>query len=145
MQLRQLRRRTLRIDHQVHIFHTMVSVNWVGLVLPFAYLIVLVGSLVTFSSMWRKRIAGKCCFPIQIKGHKFISCSEICQSCALVPTTYAKKCLPFFAPFGTRRENPSSTREFTTRCVVEKSSGGYQTNHRNQKRETSSQHTFTAW
>ncbi|CAG8952605.1 hypothetical protein HYFRA_00009711 [Hymenoscyphus fraxineus] len=37
----------------------MFGVNWWGLVLPFAYLIVLVGSLMTFSSMYRKRIAAK--------------------------------------------------------------------------------------
>ncbi|EPE29225.1 hypothetical protein GLAREA_00385 [Glarea lozoyensis ATCC 20868] len=37
----------------------MFGVNWWGLVLPFAYLAVLVGSLITFSSMYRKRIAAK--------------------------------------------------------------------------------------
>ncbi|KAG9238539.1 Sec62/63 complex, subunit Sec66 [Amylocarpus encephaloides] len=37
----------------------MFSVNWWGLILPFAYLVVLVGSFITFSSMYRKRIAAK--------------------------------------------------------------------------------------
>jgi translocation protein SEC66 len=34
-------------------------VNWLGLILPFAYLTVLIGSLVTFASLYRKRNAGK--------------------------------------------------------------------------------------
>lgn len=38
----------------------MFGVDWWGLVLPFAYIAVLLGSLVTFSSMSRKRRAGEC-------------------------------------------------------------------------------------
>lgn len=44
---------------------TMISVSqifdidWVGLSVPFAYIIVLAGSLMTFSSIYRKRKAGK--------------------------------------------------------------------------------------
>ena len=33
-------------------------VDWVGLAVPFAYLGILVGSLATFSSLYRKRKAG---------------------------------------------------------------------------------------
>lgn len=33
-------------------------VNWIGLAVPFAYLITLIGSLATFSSLYRKRKAG---------------------------------------------------------------------------------------
>jgi translocation protein SEC66 len=35
-----------------------IDVNWWGLALPFSYLIVLVGSLMTFSTIYRKRKAG---------------------------------------------------------------------------------------
>ena len=34
-------------------------VNWIGLAVPFAYLGILVGSLATFSSLYRKRKAGE--------------------------------------------------------------------------------------
>lgn len=34
-------------------------VNWIGLITPFAYIGILVGSLATFSSLYRKRKAGK--------------------------------------------------------------------------------------
>jgi len=36
-----------------------IEIDWVGLVLPFAYLIVLSGSLMTFSSIYRKRKASE--------------------------------------------------------------------------------------
>jgi translocation protein SEC66 len=36
----------------------MFEVDWWGLALPFAYITVLLGSLITFSSMYRKRRAG---------------------------------------------------------------------------------------
>lgn len=35
-----------------------IDINWWGLALPFSYLIVLVGSLMTFSTIYRKRKAG---------------------------------------------------------------------------------------
>ena len=35
-------------------------VDWIGLAVPFAYLGILVGSLATFSSLYRKRKAGSC-------------------------------------------------------------------------------------
>ena len=35
------------------------EVDWQGLVLPFAYVFVLGGALATFSSIYRKRKAGK--------------------------------------------------------------------------------------
>ena len=34
-------------------------VDWISLAIPFAYLGVLIGSLATFSSLYRKRKAGK--------------------------------------------------------------------------------------
>jgi len=37
----------------------MFEVNWWGLALPFAYIAVLLGSLITFASMYRKRRAAK--------------------------------------------------------------------------------------
>jgi hypothetical protein len=36
----------------------MFDIDWWGLALPFAYIVVLVGSLVTASSVYRKRKAG---------------------------------------------------------------------------------------
>ena len=39
----------------------MFEVDWKGLILPFAYIGVLVGSLITFSSVYRKRKAGERC------------------------------------------------------------------------------------
>jgi len=36
----------------------ITNLDWLGLVIPFAYIAVLVGSLVTFSSVYRKRKAG---------------------------------------------------------------------------------------
>lgn len=35
------------------------DIDWIGLSVPFAYIIVLAGSLMTFSSIYRKRKAGK--------------------------------------------------------------------------------------
>lgn len=35
------------------------DIDWVGLSVPFAYIVVLAGSLMTFSSIYRKRKAGK--------------------------------------------------------------------------------------
>jgi translocation protein SEC66 len=37
----------------------MFDIDWVGLSVPFAYIAVLVGSLITFSSVYRKRKAGQ--------------------------------------------------------------------------------------
>lgn len=37
----------------------MLNVNWIGLSIPFAYIAVLVSSLITFSSVYRKRRAGQ--------------------------------------------------------------------------------------
>jgi len=37
---------------------TMFEIDWIGLSVPFAYVAVLVGSLITFSSVYRKRKAG---------------------------------------------------------------------------------------
>jgi translocation protein SEC66 len=37
----------------------MFDIDWVGLSLPLVYIIVLVGALATFSSVYRKRKAGK--------------------------------------------------------------------------------------
>ena len=37
----------------------MFSIDWKGLALPFAYLLVLGGALMTFSTIYRKRRAGK--------------------------------------------------------------------------------------
>ena len=36
----------------------MLSVDWRGLVLPFAYVVVLLGTFMTFSTIYRKRKAG---------------------------------------------------------------------------------------
>lgn len=36
----------------------MISIDWKGLALPFAYIIVLGGALMTFSTIYRKRKAG---------------------------------------------------------------------------------------
>jgi translocation protein SEC66 len=36
----------------------MFNIDWIGLSVPFAYIAVLVGSLITFSSVYRKRKAG---------------------------------------------------------------------------------------
>lgn len=36
----------------------MFDIDWVGLALPFAYLMVLGGALMTFSTIYRKRKAG---------------------------------------------------------------------------------------
>lgn len=36
-----------------------ISIDWKGLALPFAYLLVLGGALMTFSRIYRKRRAGK--------------------------------------------------------------------------------------
>jgi hypothetical protein len=38
----------------------MFDVNWRGLLLPLAYLVVLVGTFMTFSTVYRKRKARKC-------------------------------------------------------------------------------------
>ena len=38
----------------------MFSLDWMGLILPFAYILVLGGTFVTFSSVYRKRKACKC-------------------------------------------------------------------------------------
>lgn len=38
----------------------MFSLDWRGLILPIAYILVLGGTFVTFSSVYRKRKAGKC-------------------------------------------------------------------------------------
>lgn len=38
------------------------DIDWIGLSVPFAYIIVLAGSLMTFSSIYRKRKAGKALF-----------------------------------------------------------------------------------
>lgn len=35
-----------------------IQIDWLGLALPLAYLVVLVGALMTFSSIYRKRKAG---------------------------------------------------------------------------------------
>ena len=47
-------------------------VDWIGLAIPFAYLIVLIGSLATFSSLYRSRKLGKlwagATFPQTLKG-----------------------------------------------------------------------------
>jgi translocation protein SEC66 len=37
----------------------MFDIDWIGLSVPFAYIIVLAGSLITFSSIYRKRKAGE--------------------------------------------------------------------------------------
>ncbi len=37
----------------------MFDIDWWGLALPFAYLLVLSGALMTFSTIYRKRKAGK--------------------------------------------------------------------------------------
>jgi translocation protein SEC66 len=46
----------------------MFSVDWKGLALPFAYLLVLSGALMTFSTIYRKRKAGA--FASQVKKRK---------------------------------------------------------------------------
>jgi translocation protein SEC66 len=38
----------------------MFDINWRGLLLPLAYLVVLVGTFMTFSRVYRKRKAGTC-------------------------------------------------------------------------------------
>lgn len=38
---------------------SIMDIDWKGLALPFAYIIVLVGALMTFSTIYRKRKAGK--------------------------------------------------------------------------------------
>lgn len=38
----------------------MFSLDWRGLILPIAYILVLGGTFITFSSVYRKRKAGKC-------------------------------------------------------------------------------------
>jgi translocation protein SEC66 len=40
-------------------FDALFDIDWLSLALPFAYVIVLIGSLMTFSSIYRKRKAGK--------------------------------------------------------------------------------------
>lgn len=43
----------------VAILDSIMDIDWKGLALPFAYIIVLVGALMTFSTIYRKRKAGK--------------------------------------------------------------------------------------
>ena len=72
----------------------MFDIDWVGLSVPFAYIAVLVGSLITFSSVYRKRKAGK----ESIVGISVFAAnlySQICDSRALVPTTSTTEYLPF--------------------------------------------------
>lgn len=38
----------------------MFSLDWKGLILPIAYILVLGGTFITFSSVYRKRKAGEC-------------------------------------------------------------------------------------
>lgn len=39
-------------------FESILDIDWKGLALPFAYIFVLGGALMTFSSIYRKRRAG---------------------------------------------------------------------------------------
>lgn len=67
----------------------MFDIDWVGLSVPFAYIAVLVGSLITFSSVYRKRKAGR---EFKVEGYCTFAdnmCSEIRNTCALVPTPHA--------------------------------------------------------
>ena len=57
-------------------------VDWLGLAIPFAYLGILVGSLATFSSLYRKRKAGKATnrssfSPTQLANTKAVNASSL--------------------------------------------------------------------
>jgi hypothetical protein len=74
----------------------MFDIDWVGLSVPFAYITVLVGSLITFSSVYRKRKAGQ---EFNV-GDNCTSAdnmySQVRNTCAVVPTAYATQHLSFF-------------------------------------------------
>ena len=60
-------------------------VDWIGLAVPFAYLFVLVGSLATFSSLYRSRKAGKHPLPPSIKPTNPPSLFLLAKSSSLEP------------------------------------------------------------
>lgn len=65
----------------------MFGIDWVGLSVPFAYIVVLAGSLVTFSSIYRKRIAGTDYLIYFYTTRVLTVHSKISKSCAMVPST----------------------------------------------------------
>jgi hypothetical protein len=73
----------------------MFDIDWVGLSVPFAYIAVLVGSLITFSSVYRKRKAGQ-----EFNVGDYCTSadnmySQIRDTRALVPTAHATEHLSF--------------------------------------------------
>jgi hypothetical protein len=53
----------------------MLDIDWRGLLLPLAYLVVLVGTFMTFSTVYRKRKAGAFCYSLSLM---HAACAELC-------------------------------------------------------------------
>jgi translocation protein SEC66 len=60
----------------------MFNIDWIGLSVPFAYIIVLAGSLVTFFSIYRKRKAGA---NLSKTRHILLANHHIAQAATLAP------------------------------------------------------------
>jgi hypothetical protein len=74
----------------------MFEIDWKGLILPFAYIGVLLGSLITFSSLYRKRKAGENLHVLKINVQLLTLYSCIRNPWTLVSSAHATKYLPLF-------------------------------------------------
>jgi len=118
----------------------MFDIDWVGLSVPFAYIAVLVGSLITFSSVYRKRKA----VSIPLGGYSASAniCSPICDSAPCSPRTCSATSI-FLCYMKSQQKvkrrrlsarKPAAVRSFETRCRR------HPPHYPDQKRKASMQH-----